>query len=62
MFTKEEKIEEDKISSWLFYLGRFVLDQSSPVHLVSESRGGSLSVTDKRQRRRTEKIVSNVGY
>ena len=34
-------------------------DQSSPVHLVSESKGGTLSVTDKV---RTEILVSNYGF
>ena len=40
-------------------LRRFVFDQSSPVHPVSEFRGGPLSVT--KYRRRTEILVSNIG-
>ena len=29
------------------HLKRLVFNQSSPVHLISESRGGTLTVTDK---------------
>ena len=40
-----------------------VFDQSSPVHPVSESRGGITSVTDGRKEgRSTEILVSNIGY
>ena len=38
---------------------RLVFDQSSPVHPVSESRGGTLSVTKDE---RTEILVSNFGF
>ena len=42
--------------------GRDQSDQSSPVHPVSESRGGSTSVTDEQTDRRTKEIlVSNLG-
>ena len=43
---------------------RLVFDQSSPVHPVSESRGGSQSVTyERRTDGRTEEIlVSNFGF
>ena len=39
-------------------------DQSSPVQPVSESRGGTLSVTEeeKDEGRRTEILVSNFGF
>ena len=40
---------------------RLVFDQSSPVHPISESRGGSTSVT-KSEVRKTEFLVSNIGY
>ena len=47
-------------------LRRLVFDQSSPVQPVSESRGGTLSVTeedDERTNERTKEIlVSNIGY
>ena len=47
----------------LYQLRRLVFDQSSPVHPVSESRGGTLSVTEKDKGRRTEEIlVSNFGF
>ena len=39
---------------------RLVFNQSSPVHPVSESRGGPLSVT--KDKGRTEILVSNFGY
>ena len=42
-------------------LRRLVFDQSSPVHPVSESRGGTLNVT-KSKVRRTEILVSNIGF
>ena len=40
-----------------------VFDQSSPVNPISESREGGLIVTDKGRRdgRRTEILVSNIG-
>ena len=40
------------------HLGRLAFDQSTLVHPVSESRGGSLSVTH----RQTEMLVSNIGF
>ena len=42
------------------HLRRSVFDQSSPVHPVSEYRGGkvTLSVTDER---RTEILLTNIG-
>ena len=41
---------------------RLVFDQSSPVQPVSESRGGTLSVTFERTEGRTKEIlVSNLG-
>ena len=44
---------------------RLVFDQSSPVQPVSESRGGTLSVTEEdgggRRRRTKEILVSNIG-
>ena len=43
---------------------RFVLDHSSPVHPVSESRGGRMSVTDGGDgnwKEETEILVSNIG-
>ena len=41
---------------------RLVFDQSSPLHPVSESRGGTLSVTHGRtDGGRTEILVSNIG-
>ena len=39
---------------------RLVFDQSSPVHPVSESRGGPLSVTE--HERTKEILMSNIGY
>ena len=46
--------------SWFCYLRRFVFDQSSPVHPVSESRGGTLSVTEKEGRKLLCLILDNV--
>ena len=42
---------------------RLVFDQSSPVHPVSESTRGTMSVTHRRpdERTRTEILVSNIG-
>ena len=37
------------------------MDHKSPIHLVSESRGGSMSMTTDGQRRRTQIFVSNIG-
>ena len=36
-------------------------NQSSPVHPVSEFRGGTLSVTNRRTNEQTEILVSNIG-
>ena len=51
------------ISSKFCHLRRLVFDQSSPVHPVLESRGGTVSVTEdgRRRRRSTEILVSNIG-
>ena len=38
------------------------LAPNSPVHPVSESRGGPLSVTNERTNKRTEILVSNIEY
>ena len=48
------------LSSQFSNIRRTGLDQSSPVHPVSDFRGGSLSVTEKDGR--TEILVSNIGY
>ena len=40
------------------HLRRLVFNQSSPVHPVSESRGGNLNVTNGE---RTKILVSNIG-
>ena len=40
---------------------RLVFDQSSPVHLVSEPRGGEGTVSMTNERR-TEILVSNFGF
>ena len=42
-------------------LRRLVFNQNIPVHPISESRGGGLSVTDKGQRP-TKILVSNIGF
>ena len=47
------------------HLRKLVFHQSSPVYLVSESRGGGLSVTEEengRSNERTEILLSNIGY
>ena len=41
-------------------LRRLVFDQSSPVHPLSDFRGGGLSLTNGGQR--TEILVSNIGF
>ena len=41
---------------------RLVFDQRSPVHPVSESRGGWSERYGGRRRRRTEILVSNIGF
>ena len=45
-------------------LRRLVFDQSSPVHPVSESRGGSMSVTDERTKdgRKSSCLISKHGF
>ena len=49
------------LSSYFSNIRNLVFDQSSPVQSVSESRGGTLSITEKFGRR-TEILVSNIGY
>ena len=47
-------------SSWFFYLGEKFLTTISPVHLISESRGGILSVKDKWEGQ-VEILLSSIG-
>ena len=47
--------------SYCSNIRNLVFDQSSPVQPISESRGGSTSVTEE-DGRWTEIIVSNIGY
>ena len=47
------------ISSKFCYLGTLVFDQKSPVHPVSEQRGGTVR---GRHTQRTETLVLNIGY
>ena len=60
------KEEEKKLVSYFCQLRRLLLDQSSSVQPLSESSGGTLSVTEKSGRRtdgqKTEILVSNIGW
>ena len=58
LFRREKKM----LLSQFCHLRRLVFNQSSPVHPVSESRGGGLSVKEEDGRRRTDILVSNIGY
>ena len=55
------KKKKKMLFSWFWQLRRLVFNQSSPVHPVSESRGGPLSVTDGRTDGPTGILVSNIG-
>ena len=57
-----EKKEEKRCYPLSFQIRRTQSYQSSPVHPVSESRGGPLSLTEDKGPRSTEILVSNIGY
>ena len=57
IFEKQEKKLQK--NAFFLVLGRIVFDKCSPVHPVSESRGGPLSVTEHTC---TEILVSYIGY
>ena len=61
---REKKMAEKMLLCWFCQLRRIVFYQSSPVHPVSESRGGGLSVMEKDRegRRRTQILASSIGY
>jgi hypothetical protein len=56
--TSGEFIQKQTLSTYFSNIRRTGFDQSSPVHPVTESRGGTLSVTHGG---RTEILVSNIG-
>ena len=58
IFFSRRKKKKKMLFPYFCQLRRLVFDQSSPLHPVSESRGGTLSVTDGAQ---TEILVSNIG-
>ena len=53
--------QKKMLSSYLSNIRRTRFNQSSPVHLVSESRGGSTNLTDGEGQTK-EILVSNIGY
>ena len=58
-FENDFFAEKKMLLSYFCQFRRLVFNQRSPVHPVSESRGGSTSVTKSKEK--TEILVSNFG-
>ena len=64
MLKKMFEEKEEMLFTEFWYLRSLVRDESSPVHPVSESWGGSLSVTyiHSSSSSRTVLLLSNIGF